>query len=286
VKRGGRNQRARTEGWIGKIIVLLWGVGVIGTVTWCWPLPPAPTFRETVAAYRPSEVLVLDRTGAIIQERRVDLSGRRFAWTPLEEISPAVLEVVVASEDRRFYQHGGVDWQALGGVILRRLTGRPLRGASTITMQVASLLEPARPTRTKIARSGSFFSLLSYKWRQMRRAWALEKSWTKAEILEAYLNLAPFRGEVEGISAASFLFFNKAPHGITEAEATALVVMLQAPNAPPEALLKRARLFLEKHNTSALREEVAKAVELTVHASSQRLSSSSSRATFGSAFGF
>ena len=177
-----------------------------------------------------------------------------------------MLHAVIASEDRRFYQHGGVDWQALAGVMLRRFTGKPLRGASTISMQVASLLEPGQPVRPKIVQPGTFLALLYYKWGQMRRAWAVENGWSKAEILEAYLNLAPFRGEIAGITAASFLFFNKAPHGITEAEAITLAVMLRAPNAPPEVLLRRAWSLLEKDKTHALRGEVAKAVALTLHA--------------------
>jgi penicillin-binding protein 1C len=151
--------------------------------------------------------------------------------------------------------------------MLQRLIGRPLRGASTISMQTASLLEARDFPRQKIVRTGTSFSLLSYKWRQIRHAWALERSWAKKEILEAYLNLAPFRGELEGITAASYLFFNKAPHGITEAEAIALAVMLRAPNAPVAALLQRARAFSAKRNLTAAREEVAEAVTQTLHAS-------------------
>jgi len=246
------------------------GVGLATAVllvtAFLWPRPRVPTFHEVIAAYRPSDVPLLDRLGTILHELRLDAVGRRLAWTPLAEVSPAVLHAVIASEDRRFYQHGGVDWQALAGVMLRRFTGKPLRGASTISMQVASLFEPGQPARSKIVQPGTFFAPLYYKWRQMRRAWPVENGWSKAEILEAYLNLAPFRGEIEGITAASHLFFTKAPHGITEAEAIALAVMLRAPNAPPEVLLRRAWSLLEKDNNAALREEVAKAVALTLHA--------------------
>ncbi|MGE0680146.1 MAG: penicillin-binding protein 1C [Candidatus Binatia bacterium] len=252
---------------MSKIIMFLWAAGVIVGVVWLWPLPVVPTFQKVVAAYRPSDTPLLDRSGAILHEMRIDMQRRRFAWTPLREISPAVLDIVVESEDRRFYRHAGVDWRAIAGVTLRRLTGRPLRGASTISMQAASLLEAQDSPRQKIGRTRTFFSLFSYKWRQIRRAWALEKSWAKKEILETYLNLAPFRGELEGITAASYLLFNKAPHGITEAEAIALAVMLRAPNAPAEALFHRARAFSTKKNFTVTHEEVAEAVTQTLHAS-------------------
>lgn len=267
MKQGVRDWRPRAESWIRKITVLLWGVGVVVGVAWSWPLPAVPTFQEVVAAYRPSDAPLLDRSGAMLHEVRIDMQRRRFAWTPLQEISPAVLDIVVESEDRRFYRHGGVDWRAIAGAMLQRLTGRPLRGASTISMQTASLLASQDFPYRKIARTGTCFSLFLYKWRQMRRAWALESSWTKEKILEAYLNLAPFRGELEGVSAASYLFFNKAPHGITEVEALALAVMLRAPNAPAQTLLRRAQAFSTKRNLAAEREEIVQAITQTLHAS-------------------
>jgi penicillin-binding protein 1C len=100
----------------------------------------------------------------------------------------------------------------------------------------------------------------------MRRAWAFERSWSKAEILEAYLNLVPFRGELEGITAASYLLFDKAPHGLTKGEATVLAVMLRAPNASPQLLLRRAERLYDARSDTMSRDEISKSVALVMHA--------------------
>jgi len=191
-----------------------------------------PSFVSVRSTYQPSDVQLLDRHGAVIHELRVDARRRRLAWTPLELISPALQAAVIASEDRRFYRHGGVDGLALLDALARRLTGGPLRGASTISMQVAALLDPHTASRSNGRSIGE-------KWRQMRRAWALERRWSKTEILEAYLNLVTFRGELQGAAAAANVLFGKAPHGITESEALVLAVLVRAPNARPDTVQRR-----------------------------------------------
>lgn len=227
-----------------------------------------PPFQEVRAAYRPSDVPLLDRHGVILQELRTDVSSRRFAWTSLVNISPAVLPAVLASEDHRFFTHHGIDWRALLGVIGRTLVGAPLRGASTITMQVATLLERHQGLHDtlKARKKPGIWYEVGNKWRQMRRAWALEQSWSKTEILEAYLNLVPLRGELEGISAASYLLFDKAPHGLTEAEATVLAVMLRSPNASPSLLLQRAEMLSNAQSSGVPRDDIARVVELALRA--------------------
>ncbi len=96
----------------------------------------------------------------------------------------------MTAEDKRFFAHGGVDWLALGGAARARLTGHHARGASTISMQLAAFLSP------QIGAPGARGWLDKLK--QMRAAWAIERGWSKNEILEAYLNLAPMRGEAQG----------------------------------------------------------------------------------------
>src|SRR5262249_5839737 len=81
---------------------------------------------------------------------------------------------------------------------------------------------------------------LRQKWRQMRLAWALERTWSKEQILETYLNLASFRGELEGVGAATDGLLGKAPHGVSGPEALVLAALLAAPNAPASALARRA----------------------------------------------
>jgi len=191
--------------------------------------PPVPSFVSVREAYRPSEAVLLDRHGEVLHELRVDPSRRRFAWVRLEDVSPALSARVVTVEDRRFWSHGGVDWRAVLGAAWSFASGGPRRGASTVSMQTASLVG--------LVPSGRRGPL--GKWRQMRAAWALERAWSKAEILEAYLNLVSFRGEVQGVGAAAGVLFGKAPHGLTDDESAVLAAMVAAPNASRAFLVRR-----------------------------------------------
>jgi penicillin-binding protein 1C len=173
----------------------------------------------------------MDRYGVVIHELRVDERVRRLDWVRLRDISPALLNAVICSEDKRFYGHRGVDWMALGAAIVKNITFHDKRGASTITMQLASILNKNTPFKRR--------SLLQ-KVRQIRDAREIERCWSKGEILEAYLNLVFFRGELQGISSASRGLFKKEPHGLNEAESVVLASLLRAPNASVKDVAKRA----------------------------------------------
>ena len=195
--------------------------------------PDLPTAEEVRARYLPSEGVLLDRNGEELDRVRLSYEGRRAGWTPLSMMSPALLEAVVEAEDRRFYRHRGVDWRSALAAAAGSLGGGARRGASTITMQLVSFLlpesAPPPPRRT-----------LGHKFDQMRLARRLEREWTKGDILEAYLNLAPFRGELEGVTAAALGIFGKAPHGVVAAEAAILAALIRAPNAPVARVGARA----------------------------------------------
>ncbi|MDQ5987522.1 MAG: Penicillin-binding protein 1C [Syntrophus sp. SKADARSKE-3] len=197
---------------------------------------PPPTFAKVKAEYTLSDAILLDRHGRVIHELRLDPSGRRLEWTVLKDISPSLVRAVIRVEDKRFYNHGGVDWQALAGAAARRLTGGHARGASTITMQLAAALQ--RDIRPQAANR-----TFRQKWRQMKAAHRIEQFWTKTEILEAYLNLVTFRGEVQGVAAASRGFFDKVPSGLDDHEALILTALLAAPHQSTEQLAKRACLL-------------------------------------------
>jgi penicillin-binding protein 1C len=210
------------------------GSAVLATIVvlfLCWPA--VPSFQEVRADWRPSDAQLLDRHGAPLQELRVDLRLRRLAWTPLDEISQVLPQAVIAFEDRRFFDHHGVDMVAMLGAILHRLDGRRSRGASTISMQLVAMLD------SRLARDGAPRSAMQ-KLRQILAAMALERRWSKREILEAYLNLVTWRGEIEGIRAGSLLLFGKEPQGISAAEATVLAALIKAPNAHRAAIERRA----------------------------------------------
>jgi penicillin-binding protein 1C len=195
--------------------------------------PPAPTFAEVRARWHPSEGQLLDRNGDPVHELRIDLHGRRLAWTPLDQISPALTRAIVTSEDHRFWSHHGVDAIAITTSAARAVVGGKSRGASTITMQVASLVDPS------LGKSQGRRTILR-KFRQIFAALAIEQRWSKPEILEAYLNLVTYRGELQGIGAASRVMFGKAPHGIDSAEAVVLAALIRAPNARRQSVAIRA----------------------------------------------
>src|SRR5262245_6880543 len=196
-------------------------------------VPEPPAFATVREQWRPSELFLLDRDGDVIQEQRVDPRRRRLEWVALADISPALRDAVLASEDRRFAAHHGVDARAVAAAAVQRAAGHGARGASTITMQVASMLDPA------LRRRGGPRPL-PQKARQMRLAWAVESRWSKPQILEAYLNLVTFAGELQGVSAASHVLFGKAPHGLSTAESLVLAALLRAPNASPAKVVARA----------------------------------------------
>ena len=199
--------------------------------------PLLPSYAQARAGFRPSEAWLYDRHGRLLDSMRVDFEARRLAWVPLDQVSPAVREAIIAVEDRRFRSHDGVDWLSVAAALRDRLHDRPARGASTLSMQVAAFL--SRNLAAPGARSWRDKS------RQMRAAWALEESWSKDRILEAYLNLAGFRGELQGIGAASFGLFGKAPNALGPDEALLLAALLKDPNAAPERAAARACTLLE-----------------------------------------
>ncbi|HWR91655.1 MAG TPA: penicillin-binding protein 1C, partial [Desulfobacterales bacterium] len=192
-----------------------------------------PSYQEVRAAYRPSDSMLLDRNGQVLHELRTDPSVRRLAWTNLEEVSPALQAAVVRAEDKRFREHSGVDWRALAGAAVQGLLSGQWRGASTISMQLAGMLDREPPP------PGGRRSLLR-KWRQVAAARALEAAWSKDQILEVYLNLAFFRGEHQGVAAAARRLFGKEPHGLDAAESAVLAALIRSPNAPPARIEARA----------------------------------------------
>lgn len=216
--------------------------------------PGVPRFEQVREAHVPSDVPLLDRHGEVVHEVRVDDRGRSLAWVPLAAVSPALVDALIAAEDRRFAAHDGVDPRALAAAFAGRLLGNGTRGASTITMQLANLLEEGAPPRRALAA----------KWRQMRRAWAIERSWSKPEILEAYLNLVSFRGEVSGIGAAAGVLFAKRPHGLTPAEAIVLAVLPRGPNAPREIVERRAAALAARLGTRIAGTQIAAATALAL----------------------
>lgn len=217
-----------------------------------------PSFDLVRAAHTRSELILLDRHGEIIQERRTDNRARRLDWVPLDDVSPALTTAILYAEDRRFYEHHGVDWASLAGA-MAGIVRSGSRGASTITMQLAGHLDeelhPFGPHRT-------FWQ----KWQQIRGARALERRWSKSQILEAYLNLVTFRGELQGLAAAAGGLLRKQPHGLTDAESVVLAALVRSPNADIAQVVKRACALVAAMKLGINPAEIsARAVEALSH---------------------
>jgi len=181
---------------------------------WLVTLGPAP-----LSGGLDFSTTVVDRDGRLLRPYATP-EGRWRLPAHADGVDPRYLALLIACEDRRFHDHAGVDPLALVRAAEQMLVnGRIVSGGSTLTMQVARLLEP-RTERSFVA-----------KLRQIVRAVEIERRLTKDEIISLYLNLAPYGGNLEGIRAASLAYFGKEPRRLTLAESALLVALPQAPEA-------------------------------------------------------
>lgn len=183
-----------------------------------------------VEAAAPLATIVLDRNDRLLRAFTTT-DGRWRLPLDVKDVDPCYFDILLAFEDRRFREHHGVDWWAFARsaseVVRHR---RMVSGGSTLTMQVARLLE-GRHERTA-----------SGKFRQMVRALQLEEKLSKDDILRLYLRLAPFGGNIEGVRAASLAYFGKEPKRLSVAEAALLVALPQSPeNRRPDRSPETAR---------------------------------------------
>lgn len=219
-ERQGGGVRRWSAGWT------LW----IVSASAAWAIP---AFDEVRADFKPSDTLILSREGEVLQRLRTDATVRRGQWVPLAEVSPALRTALVLSEDKRFFEHSGVDWRAASAAAWGNLWNQRTRGASTITMQLAGLLDGDW-------RQGPGGRTVVQKLGQTVAAQVLDRRWRKDQILEAYLNLVPFRSELVGIDALSRTLFGKAAHGLDDREAAVAAALVRAPNARPALVAQRA----------------------------------------------
>ncbi|SDY14493.1 penicillin-binding protein 1C [Variovorax sp. YR266] len=203
------------------------------TVACAHPAWALVSFEEVKRDFRSSDTAVLDRNGELLQRVRTDPTVRRGQWTALADVSPALRTAMVLSEDKRFYEHSGIDWRAVSAAAWGNLWNTRTRGASTITMQLSGLLD-------EDLRRNSGGRSFTQKIGQTVAAAQLERNWRKDQILEAYLNTVPFRGEIVGIDALSRTLFGKAPSGLDAREAAVASALVRAPNAKPAVVAQRA----------------------------------------------
>lgn len=198
--------------WLLALALALWTMGLGRDVfdRWVDATGLPPLVAET-------GVEVLDRDGKLLRAYQVGEGRWRLAASP-DAVDPAYLAMLIRFEDKRFHDHAGVDPWAMGRAVTQAFrNGRIISGGSTLTMQVARILEDG-PT-------GEWQGKL----RQLRVALALERRLTKDEILTLYVNGAPFGGNLEGVRAASLAWFGKPPRRLTPAQSALLVALPQSP---------------------------------------------------------
>ena len=204
---------------------LLLAVALLWLADRLWPLPLP---KDDLAR------VVLAEDGTPLW-RFADANGVWRYPVQTDEVSPYYLEALLTYEDRWFYQHPGVNPLALGRAAWQNLSGgRVLSGGSTLSMQVARLLDPHERT-------------LPGKLRQLWRTAQLEWHLSKSEILNLYLNRAPFGGTLQGVAAASWAYLGKSPQQLTRSEAALLAVLPQAPSRlRPDRHPERAQVARDK----------------------------------------
>lgn len=204
-------------------------------------LPETP-----VASSLPVSTVVIDRNGDLLRPFTTE-DGRWRLPVEIADVDRDFIDMLLAYEDQDFESHHGIDWSAMvraaGQFVLAG--GKIVSGGSTLTMQVARLIE-ATPTRSPLA-----------KIRQMVHADALESALSKDDILTLYLTLAPYGGNIEGVRAASLAYFGKEPTRLTRAEAALLVALPQSPEArrpdrDPAAALAGRDAVLERMVTAGV----------------------------------
>jgi penicillin-binding protein 1C len=217
---------------------------------WVVSLPPLP-----LAQARQVSTTIVDRNGKLLRAYAMADGRWRLPVDAKKDVDPAYLKLLLGYEDQRFRAHHGVDPLALGRAALQLIArGHIVSGGSTITMQLARLMEPRRE-RSVYA-----------KLRQIVRAIEIEHELDKDQILNLYLAMAPFGGNLEGVRAASIAYFGKEPKRLTLAESALLVALPQSPETrrldryPEAARAGRDRVLarmVEEHVIAP--EEVAQA---------------------------
>ncbi|MEG9249337.1 transglycosylase domain-containing protein [Arthrobacter sp. Soc17.1.1.1] len=203
---------------------------------------PAEMEREALA--QPTTIQASDGSliATLYEENRQPVT--------LDQVSTTMQDALIAIEDYRYYEHGGVDLEGILGAIASNVSSGTTRGASTITQQFVNnvLIDAARQNGGTVTLSGGGKSV-GDKLREMKLAIAVEKEMSKDEILEGYLNIVPFSGTTYGVQAASKYFFNTEAKDLNLAQSALLAGLVNGPSAyspetNPEGALQRRNIVL------------------------------------------
>lgn len=232
----------KRKGWrrLGLVVLVLAGAWGLLRGGWLAPDRPGDVLRQRYASTR-----LLDRQGRPLRAYTGALHTRARS-VPLADVSPHLIAATLAAEDQRFWQHPGVDPLAIGRAALGNVRhGRVTSGASTLTQQLVKLMQP-RPRDAW------------HKAVEAIEALHLEARWQKRQILQWYLDFAPYGGLLRGSEEAARTLFGKPARDLTLAEATYLAVLPRAPTwldplqEPQRALKWQRRLLARMYETGAI----------------------------------
>ena len=235
-----------TKKRIVRVFWILFGSGaaaVILLIGAVWAFADIPSFEDLENPDSKLATQVIAEDGEILTTFHIE----NRAYVSYEELSPNLVNAAVATEDSRFYRHSGIDFESLARVLVKTLLGGSSSqgGGSTITQQLAKTLYPREDI------GGSPFKMVWTKLKEWVTAVKLERSYTKNEIMNMYMNQVFFGSNAYGIKAAAQTFFSKSPSDLTVEEAATLVGMVNKPTRynpvlNPERSLERRNLVISR----------------------------------------
>ena len=233
---------------LNKILGWFWGLFAAGVLlvillfVAVWSFADIPSFEELERPNNKLATQVLAEDGELLTTFHIE----NRSYVTYEELSPYLVEAAVATEDVRFYNHSGIDYQSLGRVIFKTLLGGDSSqgGGSTITQQLAKTLYPRSEVKSRIP-GWSKVKMVWIKLKEWVTAVKLERSYTKKEIINMYMNSVFFGSNAYGVQAAAQTFFGKKPADLTVEESATLIGMINKPTRynpainPDKSLVRR-----------------------------------------------
>ena len=231
--------------WILFITPIVLVAGLIGLV---WAFADIPSFEDLENPDSKLATQVIAEDGEILTTFHIE----NRSYVSYDELSPNLVHAAVATEDARFYRHSGIDFESLARVLVKTVLGGSSSqgGGSTITQQLAKTLYPREDVSSRIP-GVSILKMVWIKLKEWVTAVKLERSYTKDEIMNMYMNQVFFGSNAYGIKAAAQTFFGKAPSDLTVEEAATLVGMVNKPTRynpalNPDKSLERRNLVISR----------------------------------------
>lgn len=221
------------------LLFIVFGLLVL-TFERAWQVPHFSQFKEQMAG---SDRALLDREGQKLQHLRINFKKKQGQWLDKGAHSENLIHSILQIEDRRFYWHWGVDPLAFARSFWVWLRWGKKQGGSTLTMQLVNLWDSERRGDDHLHKG-----TLYYKLRQVFYALIFEFKWKKEQILEAYLNLVPLRGETRGVGAFTESYWGKTPIQLNSLESWLIAYLIQYPSQSSKRLQSRVCTKLLQHN--------------------------------------